>query len=53
LRTRSDLFQSLYQHDNAEIRAWARGQYSALQENIKREREWEGRLDGGRNESFE
>jgi len=53
LQKRSVLFQSLYEHDNAEIRAWARGQYSALQETIKREREWEERRNRERNESFE
>lgn len=53
LQKRSVLFQSLYQHDNAEIRAWARGQYSALQETIKRGREWEERHNRERNESFE
>ena len=53
LQKRSVLFQGLYQHDNAEIRAWARGQYSALQETIKREREGEERHNRERNESFE
>jgi hypothetical protein len=53
LQKRSVLFQSLYQHENAEIRAWARGQYSALQETVKREREWEERRNRERNESFE
>ncbi|MEI9477276.1 MAG: hypothetical protein WCO26_11940 [Deltaproteobacteria bacterium] len=53
LQKRSVLFQSLYQHDNAEIRAWARGQHSALQETIKIERESEERHNRERNESFE
>ncbi len=53
LQKRSVLFQSLYQHDNAELRAWARGQYSALQETIKREREWEECNNRELNESFE
>jgi hypothetical protein len=54
LRKRSVLFQSLYPHHNAEIRAWARGQYLALQEAIKRECEWEEqRHNRERNESFE
>jgi hypothetical protein len=53
LQKRSVLFQSLYQHDNAEIRAWAKGQYLALQETIKREREWEKRRYRELNESFE
>jgi len=50
---RAVLFQSLYQHDNAEISAWARNQYPALQEIIKRERECEERSNRERNESFE
>lgn len=53
LEKRSVLFQNLYQHDNAEIRAWAKSQYSALQEAIKRERQWEEHNDRKRNESFE
>lgn len=53
LNRRSVLFQSLYQHDNAEISAWARNQYPALQEIIKRERELEERRNRKRNESFE
>jgi hypothetical protein len=53
LQKRSVLFQSLYRHDNTEISAWARGQYSALQETIKREREWEDRNNREQNESFE
>jgi hypothetical protein len=53
LQKRSVLFQSLYQHDNAEIRAWDRGQYFALQEEIKRESEWEENRNRERNESFE
>jgi hypothetical protein len=53
LQNRSVLFQSLYQHDNAEISAWARSQHSKLQEEIKREREFEERLNRERNESFE
>ncbi|MGE0684017.1 MAG: hypothetical protein AB7P69_24315 [Candidatus Binatia bacterium] len=53
LQTRSALFQNLFQHDNAEIRAWSRSQYVALQEEIKREREWEERQNVERNERFE
>ncbi len=41
LEKRSILFQSLYQHDNAEVRAWAKSQFLDLQEKIKRDREWE------------
>ena len=50
---RAVLFLSLYQHDNVEIRAWARKQYSDLQETIKREREWEDRRNRERNQGFE
>jgi hypothetical protein len=53
LLSRTVLFQELYDHDNAEIRAWARSQYSGLQEAIKREREWEDQQNRGRNERFE
>ncbi len=54
LLKRSVLFQNLYKHDNEEIRAWARGQYSALQKNIKRERDWEEeRHNQEQNVSFE
>ncbi len=53
LEKRSSLFQSLFQHDNAEIRAWAKTQYSALKERIKRERELEKRYNRERHERFE
>ena len=53
LEKRSVLFQNLYQHDNAEIRDWAKSQYSALQEVIKRERQWEEHNVREQNESFE
>jgi len=53
LEKRSSLFKDLFQHENAEIRAWARGQYSVLKEKIKREREWEERHNRERHESFE
>jgi hypothetical protein len=53
LEKRSILFQSLYPHDNAEVRAWARGRYSSLQEEIKEERRWEDHNNRERNESFE
>ncbi len=53
LQSRSDLFQELYEHDNAEIRAWARSQYSDLQEAIRKQREWENPHDRERNERFE
>lgn len=53
LLSRTVLFQELYDHDNAEIRAWARSQYSGLQEAIKREREREDQQNRGWNERFE
>ncbi len=53
LQKRSVLFQCLFQHDNEEIRAWARRQYQALQEAIKREQESEARQDREMNQSFE
>ncbi len=53
LQKRSALFQMLYEHENEQIRAWAKAQYSSLQEAIKEEREWEESRNRGRNESFE
>lgn len=53
LQKRLVLFQCLYEHDNAEIRAWARAQYLALQEVIITERELEFGRNRQRNESFE
>ena len=53
LQKRSVLFQSLYQNDNAEIRAWAKAQHFALQGEIKRENEWEENRNRERNERFE
>ncbi len=50
---RSVLLQTLYQHNNAEIRTWARGQYQNLQEIAKREQEPERYINRKRNESFE
>jgi hypothetical protein len=53
LQQRSVLFQDLSQHDNAEVRAWARSRYLDLQEEIKRESEWEKGRHREQNESFE
>jgi hypothetical protein len=53
LQTRAVLFQELYQHDNAKIRAWAKGQYSNLQESIRQQRVWEEQRGRERNERFE
>ena len=53
LLSRAGLFQELYKHDNAKIRAWAKAQYSALQETIQKEREWEEQRARKRDERFE
>jgi len=53
LQKRSVLFQTLAQHDNAEIRAWANGQHLIFQETIKSDREKEERFNREQNESFE
>jgi hypothetical protein len=53
LQKRSLLFYELTKHDNALISTWAKDQYAALQETIKREQEWEGNHNRERNESFE
>jgi hypothetical protein len=50
---RSVPLQSLYQHNNAEIRIWARRQYQFLQEMAKREQESERSIYRQRNERFE
>ena len=53
LLSRAVLFQELYQYDNAKIRAWAKGQYSDLQESIRKQREWEEQRDRELDERFE
>jgi hypothetical protein len=53
LVNRAVLFQELYEHENAKIRAWAKAQYSDLQESIREEREREERRNRERNERFE
>jgi hypothetical protein len=53
LLSRAVLFQELYEHDNGKIRAWAKAQYSHLQESIRKDREWEEQRSRERNESFE
>jgi hypothetical protein len=50
---RSFLFQRLFEHNNEEIRTWARCQYDALQKTIKEERKREQSNYSERNESFE
>jgi hypothetical protein len=53
LRDRAVLFEELYEHDNGKIRAWAKAQYSHLQESIRKEREREDQRHRERNERFE
>ena len=53
LQKRSVLFYDLIQHGNAEICAWAKGQYAALQETIKKERECEENYYREQDASFE
>jgi hypothetical protein len=53
LLSRTVLFQDLYEHDNAKIRAWAKAQYSDLQESIRKQREWEEQHRRERDERFE
>ena len=53
LDERSVLFESLFHHDNEEVRAWARTQHTIIHEDITREREWESREDRQRNQTFE
>ena len=53
LQSRSVLLHDLYEHDNSEIRAWARRQYSDVQEAIRKEREWEDQHNRELNERFE
>ena len=53
LQHRLVLFEALYEHHNAEVRAWAKQQHSAFQEWIKKEREWEKGRSRELNESFE
>jgi len=53
LLSRAVLFQELYDHENAKIRAWARARYSDLQESIQKEREGEEQRGRERNERFE
>ncbi len=50
---RSMLFQELFEHENSEIKAWAKKHYSKLKEEIEFEREREAGRDIVRYESFE
>ena len=51
------LYPGLYKHDNEEVAAWAKSQYTELQEEIReeirKEREWENQENHERNERFE
>ncbi|NOY16305.1 MAG: hypothetical protein GXP23_05120 [Gammaproteobacteria bacterium] len=53
LQRRAVLYQELYEHDNEEVRAWARSQHTKLQEEIRNIREREDQRDRARDESFE
>lgn len=53
LLSRAVLFQELYEHGNGKIRAWAKAQFSHLQESIRKEREWEEQRHRERDERFE
>ncbi len=53
LERRAVLYQDLYEHDNEDVVAWAKSQYTELQEGIRKEREWENQLNRERNASFE
>lgn len=53
LQTRAVLYQELCEHENAKIRAWAKAQYSALQESIRKERQREEQRGRDRDERFE
>jgi hypothetical protein len=53
LQKRLVLFQNLENHENSQIRAWAKAKYSELQESIRAERERETRHSRERNERFE
>ena len=53
LERRAVLYQDLYKHDNEEVVAWAKGQYTELQEGIRKEREWESQRNREQNASFE
>lgn len=53
LERRAVLYQDLYKHDNEEVAAWAKGQYTELQEVIRKERERESQRDREQNASFE
>lgn len=53
LQKRSELFQRLYDHTNAQVRAWAQNMYTDLQESISKKLAWEESRKHERDESFE
>lgn len=53
LLKRADVLKGLFEHDNIEIRTWAKDQHSTLLERIEWERESEERNEHSRNERFE
>jgi len=52
LQKRSALFEDLFDHENEEVRSWAKNQYHALQQSIDSEREQDHQRHV-RNETFE
>lgn len=53
MQKRADLFYTLYQHENEEVRALAIKQYSIIREIINKERRSEKHLNNIQNERFE
>ena len=47
------LYEDLYEHENDLVVAWAKNQYSKLQEKIVRTHEWENQLNRERDRTFE
>jgi hypothetical protein len=53
LDQRSKLFVNLFEHENVEVRAWAKAQHKMLQEASRTHREWEMHHRRERSETFE
>lgn len=53
LQKRAVLFKEFFEHENYEVETWAGNQYSMLQKEIRKTREWEDKMDRERNEKFE
>ena len=51
--SRKILFSDLFEHENEEIRSWAREQYAITEENIRKERQYELSRSRDMHESFE